>query len=210
MREAGIQGISRRKRVGCTRRRTSATPFPDRLNRQFVAERPDRVWVADITQHPTEEGWLYIAAILDVFSRRVVGWAMGERATAELVEKALKMALCKRNPGTDAIHHSDHGAQYTSFAFSRALSDAGILPSMGRVGDAYDNALVESFWATLQTELLDRERWRTRSQLRSRVFEYIEVFYNRKRLHSSLGYKSPAEFEAEWAATQQGRYVTVA
>jgi putative transposase len=211
MKELGIQGISRRKaRAGCTRRNPRAEAYPDLVKRHFVANKPGPLWVADITQHPTGEGWLYIACVLDVFSRRVVGWSMGKRATADLVTRALDMALHNRQPESAIVHHSDHGAQYTSYAFGRALRDAGILPSMGTVGDAYDNAVAESFWATLQTELLDRQTWATRSQLRAAVFDYIEGFYNRKRLHSSLGYKTPMEVEAEWAATQPETATNVA
>lgn len=210
MNKLGIAGISRRRATGCTRRNPNASPFPDLVKRHFVADRPGQLWVADITQHPTDEGWLYIADVLDVFSRRVVGWAMGDRATADLVTRALAMAVHNCRPEPHVIHHSDHGTQYTSYTFGRALREAGIVPSMGTVGDAYDNALAESFWATLQTELLDRQKWATRSQLRAAVFDYIEVFYNRKRLHSSLGYKSPVEFETEWAATQAEAYASVA
>lgn len=199
MRQAGIEGISRRKYSGPPRRKEAGPVAPDLVQRQFVADRPDRLWVADITQHGTAQGWLYIAVVLDVFSRRVVGWAMGDRATAELVVDALKMATWNRNPDPGLIHHSDHGTQYTSLLFGRTLRGASILGSMGRVGDAYDNALAESFFATLETELLERREWVTRSQLTSAVFEYIEVFYNRRRLHSSLGYLSPHEFERLWA-----------
>ncbi|MGI6543274.1 MAG: IS3 family transposase [Limnochordia bacterium] len=203
MKELGIAGISRRKAVGCTKRDPDASLYPDLVKRRFVADRPGRLLVADITQHQTDEGWLYIAAVIDVFSRRVAGWAMGEQATAELVTKALVMAAdnCKLEP--DAIHHSDHGSQYTSYMFGRALREAGILPSMGTTGDAYDNALAESFWASLQTELLDRRKWKTRAELRSAVFHYIEGFYNRKRLHSALDYTSPLEFEEEWRKKQR-------
>lgn len=210
MKELGIQGISRRRTKGCTRRNPNASLYPDLVKRRFVADRPGQLWVADITQHPTDEGWLYIAAVVDAFSRRVVGWSMGERATAELVTRALDMAIHNCEPGSALVHHSDHGVQYTSYRFARALRESGILPSMGTVGDAYDNALAESFWATLQTELLDRQSWTTRSQLRAAVFDYIEVFYNRKRLHSRLGYKSPLEFEAEWCAKQSEEYASVA
>lgn len=171
------------------------------MKRRFVADKPGQLWVADITQHPTNEGWLYTACVIDTFSRRVVGWAMGDRATADLVTWALAMAIRNCRPDAKVILHSGHGAQYTSYGFGRALREADTLPSMGTAGDACDNALAESFWATLQTELLDRQTWTTRSHLRAAVFEYIEVFYNRKRLHSGLGYKSPVEYEPEWAET---------
>jgi transposase InsO family protein len=178
---------------------------PSRTRRTRITTRRKTVrrYGEDITQNQTDEGWLYIAAVIDVFSRRVAGRAMGEQATAELVTKALGMAAdnCKLEP--DAIHHSDHGSQYTSYMFGRALREAGILPSMGTTGDAYDNALAESFWASLQTELLDRRKWKTRAELRSAVFHYIEGFYNRKRLHSALDYTSPLEFEEEWRKKQR-------
>ncbi|MEW6047797.1 MAG: IS3 family transposase [Bacillota bacterium] len=149
----------------------------------------------ELTQHPTGEGWLYLATVLDAFSRRVVGWAMGERPTTELVIDALNMAVWNRRPAGGLVHHSDHGAQYTSLAFSRRLEAAGILGSMRSVGDALDNAVAESFFATLQTELLNRAPWPTRQALKTAIFEYIEVFYNRLRRDSALGYLSPEESE---------------
>ncbi|WP_324717959.1 IS3 family transposase [Carboxydochorda subterranea] len=168
------------------------------MPRAFTADAPSRLWVADLTQHPTDEGWLYLATVLDAFSRRVVGWAMAERATAELVIDALDMAVWNRRPRGELVHHSDHGARYPSLAFSRRLEAAGILDSMGSVGDALDNAVAESFFATLQTELLNRAPWPTRQALKTAVFEYIEAFYNRRRRHSALGYLSPEDFERRW------------
>lgn len=200
MKKAGIEGISRRKRWGTTRRNPHAIAAPDLVKRQFTADAPNKLWVADITQHGTREGWLYVAGVIDVFSRMVVGWSMGERATSTLVVDALNMAVRVRAPKPGLIHHSDQGAQYTSFRYGSRLNQAGILGSMGTAGDAYDNALSESFWASLQTELLDRYTWRTRAELRSAVFQYIEIFYNRQRLHSALGYLSPLEFEQKWEA----------
>jgi putative transposase len=195
MREAGLVGVHRRKQHGTTRRDPQRLGSPELVERNFEAAAPNQLWVADITQHPTSEGWLYLAVILDAYSRKVVGWAMNESIAAELVLKALEMALWNRQPPEGVIHHSDHGSQYTSLVFGAKLEEAGILGSMGSVGDALDNALAESFFATLQTELLDRYDWPTRQSLRSAIFEFIEVFYNRRRRHSSLGYLSPEAFE---------------
>ncbi len=200
MREAGIQGVSRRRPVGTTRRNPADPLAPDLVQRQFTAEAPNRLWVADITQHPTAEGWFYCAAVMDVFSRRIVGWAMDNNIRMELVLDAVNMAMRTRNPGPGTIHHSDHGAQYTALAFGQRLREAGLLSSMGSIGDCYDNAMMESFWATLQTELLDRQTWPNRATLRSQIFWFIEGFYNRHRLHSSLGMLTPDDFERRWLA----------
>ncbi|MBX6351184.1 MAG: IS3 family transposase [Clostridia bacterium] len=201
MRRMGLVGVHRRRSPrGCTRRDSRRRLFPDRLGRRFVAEAPDRVWVADLTQHPTDEGWLYVAVVLDAFSRKVVGWAMGERPVAELVVDAVSMAVRRRRPKPGTIHHSDHGAQYTALAFSRRLEEAGLVGSMGTVGDALDNAVAESFYASLQTECLDRRRWRTRRELKAAIFDYVEIFYNRQRRHSVLDYLTPEEFERRWRA----------
>ena len=206
MREAGIQGVSRRRTVGCTHRNPKDPLAPDLVQREFTAEAPNLLWVADITQHPTAEGWLYCAAVMDTFSRRIVGWAMGERIGTELVIDAVNMAMRTRKPEPGTIHHSDHGAQYTSIAFGQRLREAGLVGSMGSIGDCYDNAMMESFWATLQTELLDRQRhWPSRALLRSEIFWFIEGFYNRQRLHSSLGMLTPDEFERRWVATATDR-----
>ena len=198
MRRANLVGVHRRRLKGCTKHDPSRPSFPDLVKRSFTATAPNQLWVADITQHATGEGWLYLAAVLDIFHRAVVGWSMGERLTADLVVDALNMAIWNRRPGKGLIHHSDHGAQYTSLVFSRRLEDAGIHGSMGSVGDALDNATAESFNATLQTELLDQHNWPTRQCLRSAIFEFIEGFYNRKRRHSALDYLFPAEFEKRW------------
>lgn len=198
MRQAGIQGVHRRRRQGCTRRDPARVGYPDLVKRAFTAMAPNQLWVADLTQHRTDEGWLYLATVIDAFSRKVIGWAMGERAVADLVVDAVNMAVRNRRPHQGVIHHSDHGTQYTSFAFTRRLQETGIVGSMGSVGDALDNALAESFYATLQTELLDRETWPTRSRLRTAIFEFIEAFYNRRRRHSALGQISPDEFERRW------------
>jgi putative transposase len=203
MRQAGLTGVHRRRLHGAPRRRPERSPYPDLVQRQFTVRRPNRLWVSDMTQHPTAEGWLYLSVVIDAFSRLVVGWAMGERPTAELVINAVTMAVRNRRPGGDVIHHSDHGSQYTSLAFGQRLTEAGLVGSMGTVGDALDNAVAESFFATLQTELLDRSAWSTRSVLRMALFEYIEVFYNRQRRHSTLGHLAPLEFEALWRERQE-------
>jgi putative transposase len=195
MRQAGLVGVDRRKFSGTTRRDPKRETYPDLVERRFSANEPNRVWVADVTQHETDEGWLYLAVIIDVYSRLVVGWSFAERFTAELVLAALEMALWNRQPAEGVIHHSDHGSQYTSLAFGQGLEHSNVLGSMGSVGDALDNAVAESFFATLQTELLDRYTWPTRQSLRSALFEFIHVFYNRQRRHSTLGYLSPSEFE---------------
>jgi len=202
MRAAGLVGVHRRRYRCTTRRDPAAKPYPDLVGRVFAAAGPNRLWVADITQHRTGEGWLYLAAVIDVYSRRVVGWSMADNLRADLVSGALAMAVAERRPAPGLVHHSDHGAQYTSVAFGRRLRAAGILGSMGRVGDALDNAVAESFFATLETELLDRQTWPTRQALRSGVFEYIEGFYNLRRRHSALGYLSPAEYERRSAPTR--------
>jgi len=201
MRLAGLAGVHRGRVGGCTRRDETRQPQPDLVRRQFEQPGPNQLWVADLTQHATAEGWLYLATVLDVYSRRVVGWAMDARAKANLVLDALNMAVWQRRPDRGLIHHSDHGAQYTALAFSNRLEQAGILGSMGTVGDALDNAMAESFFATLQTELLDRGRWPTRRILATAIFSYIETFYNRKRRHSALGYRSPDEYEKLMANT---------
>ena len=195
MRLAGLQGVHRRRFRGCTRRAVNHVPRPDLVQRRFSSSAPNQLWVADLKQHMTGEGWLYLATVLDVFSRRIVGWAMGARATAELVLSALDMAVCNRGPMPGVIHHSDHGCQYTSIAFTARLKETGIIGSMGSVGDAYDNAAAESFFATLQTELLDQGTWPTRQSLATAIFSYIEGFYNPRRRHSTLGFLSPKEYE---------------
>jgi len=197
MREAGIQGLYRRRRRGCTVRDLCAEPYLDLVDRDFVVEGPDEIWCTDITEHPTREGKVYCAAVIDVFSRRVVGWSIGDNMRTELVVDALGMAITRRNPDRQStILHSDHGSQFTSWAFGRRLVDAGIVPSMGSIGDCYDNSLVESFWGTMQLELLDSRSWRTRAELATAIFEWIECWYNPLRRHSSIGMLSPADYEA--------------
>ena len=195
MRAAGLVGCHRRRSARTTRRDETAAPAPDLVQRTFAAAAPNALWTADITFLPTWSGFLYLAVVLDAFSRRVVGWAMADHLRAELVVAALEMALRHRRPAPGLIHHSDHGGQYSSLAFGRRCRDAGVVPSMGSVGDAYDNALTESFFATLECELVDRSQWRTHAEARSAVFEYIEGFYNPRRRHSALGYLSPTIFE---------------
>lgn len=165
------------------------------MQRAFVASAPDRLWVADSTYLPTWQGFLYLAVVLDAFSRRVVGWAMAPHMRAELVLDALEMALCCRQPQPGLIHHSDHGSPYTSRAFGQRCRRAGIVPSRGSVGDGYDNALAESFFASLEGELIDRSRGHSQSEARMAVFDDIEACYNPRRRHSALGYLSPQEFE---------------
>ena len=196
MRELGIEGVTRRRfKTGTTKRDASAKAAPDLVNRNFSAEGPDELWVADITQVRAGAGWLYLAVVLDAWSRRIVGWAMAPRMPAELVGDALTMAIVCRQPEGSVIHHSDQGSQYTSLAFGQRCREAGVVQSMGSVGDAYDNAMCESFFATLECELLDQRRLRTVAEARREVFSFIEGFYNTRRLHSSLGYRSPANFE---------------
>jgi len=194
MREASLQGVSRRRGVLTTVRDGQARPAPDLVQRNFAVEGRDQLWVADITYIPTGSGWLYLAVVLDAWSRRVVGWAMATHLRTELVLAALDMALWRRRP-LEVIHHSDQGTQYTSLAFGQRCRQAGVRPSMGSVGDCFDNALCESFFATLECELLDRQRFRTQDEARRAVFDFIEGWYNLHRRHSSLGYLSPAEFE---------------
>jgi putative transposase len=192
MRAAGLQGCHRRRLRGLTRRDPQAAPAPDLVERNFTPPGPDRLWVADITQQRTDQGWLYLAVVLDAFSRRIVGWSMADHLRTELVLDALDMAVAQRQPAPGLVHHTDHGCQYTSLAFGRHLQQAGLVASMGTVGDALDNAVAESFFATLECELLDRYDWSTRQALRTAVFDFIEVFYNRQRRHSTLDYHTPS------------------
>jgi putative transposase len=195
MRSAGLAGCHRRRSARTTRRDEAAAPAPDLVQRTFTADAPDRLWVADITYLPTWQGFLYLAVVLDACSRRVVGWAMADHLRAALVVDALEMALWHRRPAAGLILHSDRGGQYTSLAFGQRCRRAGVVPSMGSTGDAYDNALAESFFATLECELIRRTRWRTHAEARLAVFDFLEGFYNQQRRHSALGYLSPAHFE---------------
>jgi putative transposase len=198
MRAHGLQGVYRRRGRGCTRRDPAAQPSADRVNRRFVADRPDALWVTDITQHRTEGGWVYCAVVLDVYARRVVGWSIADHLRTELVVDALDMARWRRRPAAgQTVVHSDHGAQYTSWAFGHRLRTAGLLGSMGSVGDCYDNSMVESFFGTMQRELLDRQHWTSRQQLANAIFEWIEAWYNPRRRHSALGNLSPIDYEQQ-------------
>ncbi len=193
MRRAHLQGLSGRPRY---RRVPNVATAEDRVQRQFARNERDQLWVTDITEHATREGKVYCAVVLDAFSRRVVGWSIDAQPTAALVTNALGMAIEQRSPrdGTTVIH-SDQGTQFTSWAFTKRAVDSGLLPSMGSVGDCYDNAMVESFWSRMQVELLNRQRWKTRTELANAIFEYLEIFHNRQRRHSSLGMLSPVEYE---------------
>src|SRR2546423_115790 len=197
MRQAKIRAKTRRRFVPRTTDSRHGKPVADNLlERDFTASEPNRKWLADITYVDTDEGWLFLSAVLDCFSRRIVGWAMSESMPTDLVADALKMALLHRQPDADLIHHSDRGVQYASDDFQQLLIENRITVSMSGRGDCYDNAMMESFWATLKTELIYQQRYTTREQAKQSIFEYIEVFYNRKRLHGSLGYRSPESFEA--------------
>lgn len=200
MRIAKLRGVCRRRRMKTTRRDDQAQPSEDLVQRQFNADQPNALWIADITYLPTWQDFLYLAVVIDAYSRRVVGWSMANHLRTELVLDALEMALWNRRPGPGLIHHSDHGCQYTSLAFGRRCREAGIAASMGSVGDCFDNAMCESFFASLECELIDRSRWRTHTEARMAVFDYIECFYNPRRRHSGIGYLSPAEFERRAAA----------
>ena len=194
MKEAGLQGVSRRKRAFTTRRDADARPAPDLVDRDFTADGPNQLWVADITYVPTWAGFLYLAVVLDVWSRRVIGWAMATHLRTQLVLDALDMALEQRRP-TNVIHHSDQGCQYTSVAFGKRCEAFGVRPSMGSVGDCFDNALCESFFASLECELIDRYTFRSIAEARIAVFRWVEGWYNPRRRHSSLGRISPVNFE---------------
>jgi putative transposase len=198
MRAARVQGVSRRKPIFTTVRDRAAQPASDLVQRHFQADGPDRLWVADITYVPTWAGFLYLAVVLDAWSRRVVGWAMATHLRTELVLAALDMAIGQRLP-RNVIHHSDHGCQYTSITYGQRCREFGVRPSMGSVGDAYDNAMCESFFATLECELLDRVRFRTPAAARMAIFEFIEGWYNPRRRHSALTYESPTRFEEKHA-----------
>ena len=196
MRAATLTGASRRQKgVTTTRRDKEARPAPDLVDRDFNAVGPDKLWVADITFVPTAKGFMYLAVVLDAWSRKIVGWSMANHLRTELVLDALEMAIGQRRPG-DVIHHSDQGSQYTSLAFGGRCREAGVRPSMGSVGDAYDNAMCESFFATLECELLEHRRFASQAEAKMACFSFIEGWYNPVRLHSALGYRSPMAYEA--------------
>ena len=202
MHEAGLEGVSRRKWISTTQRRPDARPAPDLVKRDFTADKPDQLYVADITYIPTWAGFLFFAVVLDVCTRRVVGWAMANHLRTELVLDALNMALQQRQPA-NVIHHSDQGTQYTSIAFGRRCKQAGVRPSMGSVGDCYENAMCESFFATLECELIDRTTFRTHAEAKLAIFEFIEGWYNPHRRHSSIDYLSPINYEKRMIATAE-------
>lgn len=196
MRREGIRSKTRRRFVVHTTDSRHEHPIaPNRLNQQFQQPRPDQAWAADITYIPTQEGWLYLAAVIDLCSRKIVGWATGASLHALLVIEALRMALVQRQPNEPLLHHSDRGVQYACDDYQAVLAAHGLEPSMSRTGNCYDNALIESFFGTLKTELVHHEQYPTRDVARQSLFEYIEVFYNRRRRHSAIGYISPHEFE---------------
>jgi putative transposase len=196
MRELGIEGVSRRRgRKRTTIQAEAGKAAPDLLERRFQAERPDQVWVADITYIPTYEGWLFLAAVVDLCSRRCVGWSMRSDLQSDLVVDAVSMAIARSKPVAGVVHHSDRGSQYASLAFGTTLRDSGLVASMGSRGDAFDNALAESFMSTIKTELINTQTWKTRDQARLAVFRYIESFYNPLRRHSALAMRSPDEYE---------------
>jgi putative transposase len=194
MRAARLRGVTLRRYVVTTTPEPGAKPAIDLVDRQFYADGPDRLWVADITYVPTWTGFLYLAMVLDVYSRRIVGWAMENHLRTELVLQALQTAIAQRQP-EKVIHHSDRGCQYTSYAFGKRCKEAGVMPSMGSVGDAYDNAMAESFFATLEREVLSRRSFKSQAEARMAIFEWLEGRYNPHRRHSSLGYRSPVNYE---------------
>ena len=199
MRVEGIRAKTVKKWRATTQSTHRLPVATNTLNRQFTVTHPNRVWAGDITYVWTTEGWLYLAVILDLYSRRVIGWAMGHRLTVELAEQALTMALANRSPKAGLLHHSDRGSQYAATRYQRLLGEHGITPSMSRTGNCWDNACVESFFGTLKRELVHHRHYATRDDATRDIFEYIEVFYNRQRRHSTLGYHSPAEYEAKTA-----------
>lgn len=199
MRQDGIRAKTVKKWRATTQSHHRFPVATNTLNRQFTVASPNRVWAGDITYVWTAEGWLYLAVVLDLYSRTVIGWAMGTRLIGDLAERALIMALANRIPATGLLHHSDRGSQYAATSYQRLLGEYGIITSMSRTGNCWDNACVESFFGTLKRELVYHRHYATREDAKQDIFEYIEVFYNRKRRHSTLGYVSPAEYEARTA-----------
>jgi putative transposase len=201
MRQSGVAGIYRRRGHGCTKRDPAAELNDDLVRRQFDPDGPDRLWVMDVTEHPTDTGKLYCAVVLDAFSRRVVGWSIADHIRSELVVDALQMAIWRRQPPEHTtIAHSDHGSQYTSWAFGRRLRSAGLLGSMGSIGDCFDNSVAESFFGTLQLELLEEHHWHSREELALAIFDWIEAWYNPRRRHSYCNMLSPIDYETANAA----------
>ncbi len=203
MRELGIEGVSRRGKRKVKKATAEAPAAPDLVKRDFTATRPDELWLADITYIHTWEGWLFLAAIIDICTKLCCGWSMRGDLTADLVVDALGMAVTLRRPKLETIHHSDRGSQYRSLAIGKNLRDSGIMASMGSKGDPFDNAPAESFFATIKTELIYRNTFKTKDEARLAVFRYIEGFYNPVRRHSAIGYKSPVEYDRMLMATEQ-------
>jgi putative transposase len=202
MRRAQLSGLARRRRAKTTIRVAGVRCVPDLVDRDFQPAGPDRLWVADITYVRTWQGWLYLAAVLDCYSRRVVGWSLADHMRSQLVVDALEMAVGRRRPAAGLVHHSDHGSQFVSLVFGQRCRQAGIAVSMGSKGDCYDNSVAESFFATLKKDLIHRHSWPTKTAARTAIFEFIEAFYNRERLHSTIGYLSPHQYE-QLAPTQE-------
>ena len=194
MRQEGLCGIGGARKT--RRHQPNPAVHDDLVQRRFVADAPDRLWCTDVTEHPTSEGKVYCAAVLDVFSRQIVGWSIADHIRSELVVDALQMATWRRHPSIGTVVHSDRGSVYTSWVFGHRLRQAGLLGSMGRVASSVDNSMIESFWSTMQRELLDTRRWTSKAELAAAIFEWIEAWYNPRRRHSALGMLSPAEFEA--------------
>jgi transposase InsO family protein len=205
MRAAGLVGCHRRRRTRTTVVDLAHTPAPNLVARDFTASAPDRLWLGDITYVPTSEGWLYLAVLVDAYSRRVIGWAMADHLRTELALDALRMALRARRPGAGLVHHTDRGSQYTAAVYQAALATRGLVCSMSRAGECLDNAMAESFFATLKAELVDARTWPTRATARTAIFEWIEVWYNRQRRHSALAYRAPVTHEAQHVLLLQDR-----
>ena len=199
MKELGIKGIPNRRPPKGSR--IAQVTSLDLVKRNFRRAAPNQLWLTDITEHPTREGKVYCCAVLDAFSRRIVGWSIDSTQTSQLVMNALGMATAERHPDGELVIHSDRGAQFASWAFSQKVKEAGLAPSMGSVGSAYDNAMMESFWGRMQVELLNRKRWKTRIDLANSIHDYIELFHNTRRRHSSLNMLTPAEYERKYTTT---------
>jgi transposase InsO family protein len=199
MQREGIRGLPGSRR----RRPVPQVPTAaDLVDRDFHRDAPNKLWVTDITEHPTREGKVHCCVVLDVYSRRVVGWSIDSTQTSTLVTNALGMAIQNRAPQPGGLIHSDHGVQFTSWAFTRRAQESGLVPSMGSIGDCFDNAVIESFWGRMQVELLNRQRWKTRTELANAIFEYLEIFHNRQRRHSALGMRTPIEYEMLYPSRQ--------
>jgi len=208
MRKQQISAIRKRRKAKTTDSTQSTLPVPNLLKRDFGADAPNTKWMTDMTYVATHEGWLYLAGVIDAYSRRLIGWAMGKEHDAELVKQALHMAIALRQPGAGLVHHSDQGSEYASKSYQAILHQHHMQISMSRKGDCYDNALIESFWGTLKEEGIRNEIYQTRKEAKIAIFEYIEVFYNRKRKHSSLGYLSPVNYE-EQEEKEKSKYLDI-